>query len=363
MKKLYFLAKWDKKDITKTWSGSSYALYKGLSMYYDIVRLDFPDNMFIRFLRKISIKTKLFFLQRIIDYFIIKKINNQIKDDSIPVFHFGGINLPSPSFIYTDDLLTAKLAIINKCYNLDSLTKKISRFDQKMIEKEVKILTNAINIFCMGKWLLDFAQKLHPDLMEKFVEAPGGCNARVIPTDHFRDSYKRNKILFVGRDYRRKRLDLVLEAFKIVKKSRNNAVLLIAGPNENPLKNKISGVEFFGPISYERVGELMREADIFCMPSQYEAFGLVFIEALMSGVPCVARNQQEMKHFIQPGVTGALIETDSPAELSKKIIDVLNNDQIYNNVLANYNSYKSKYNWLSTCLLIKNHIDDYFEKR
>ena len=46
--------------------------------------------------------------------------------------------------------------------------------------------------------------------------------------------------------------------------------------------------------------------DVFCMPSYFEAYGLVFVEALTFGLPCIGRNCYEMPYFIEEGKTGLL---------------------------------------------------------
>ena len=51
--------------------------------------------------------------------------------------------------------------------------------------------------------------------------------------------------------------------------------------------------------------------DVFCMPSYFEAYGLVFVEALTFGLPCIGRNCYEMPYFIEDGKTGLLLNVIS----------------------------------------------------
>ena len=85
--------------------------------------------------------------------------------------------------------------------------------------------------------------------------------------------------------------------------------------------------------------------DIFCMPSYFEAYGLVFGEALVYGLPCIGRNNFAMKEFIQDGYNGYLIEKDDPYELAKKMFDLLNDDKIKSNVENNRGYYIEEYSW------------------
>src|SRR5208282_4714126 len=85
--------------------------------------------------------------------------------------------------------------------------------------------------------------------------------------------------------------------------------------------------------------------DVFVMPSRMEPFGLVFAEALSSGIPVVARNACAMPEMITPGVSGALIERDDPNELAAAIAGVLADDDIYKQCAARAPHMASYFSW------------------
>ena len=51
------------------------------------------------------------------------------------------------------------------------------------------------------------------------------------------------------------------------------------------------------------------------MPSYFEAYGLVFAEALTYGLPCIGRDKFAMSEFIEDGCTGRLISGEDVEEL------------------------------------------------
>lgn len=59
------------------------------------------------------------------------------------------------------------------------------------------------------------------------------------------------------------------------------------------------------------------------MPSYFEGFGLVFVEILIFGLSCIARNIFEMPYLIEDKKTGYLINEDNPADLADRMEDLL----------------------------------------
>ena len=96
----------------------------------------------------------------------------------------------------------------------------------------------------------------------------------------------------------------------------------------------------------------MATSNIFCMPSRFEAFGLVFPEALISGLPCIGRDEFEMSHFIDEGVTGEFIHYNEPELLATKICKILEDSSYARNVIRRHADYLTKYNWEKTASFI-----------
>jgi glycosyltransferase involved in cell wall biosynthesis len=89
------------------------------------------------------------------------------------------------------------------------------------------------------------------------------------------------------------------------------------------------GVDFRGRVPRTEIVNIMDEHDLFVMPSRLEGFGMVFVEALARGLPCVGRRAFAMPELIEDGVTGAIVDTLDPVELAAAIVRTLENDSIY----------------------------------
>ena len=108
------------------------------------------------------------------------------------------------------------------------------------------------------------------------------------------------KLLFMSRIDRKKRLEVLIDAIDKSRQVLRPFKLIIAGAGdgayENELKNKITNlgladyVEWRGFVRGEVKAKLLCEADVFILPSAYENFGIVVLEALASGLRPVVSN-------------------------------------------------------------------------
>lgn len=83
-------------------------------------------------------------------------------------------------------------------------------------------------------------------------------------------------------------------------------------------------VRFIGRVADEELPDLYRTADVFVMPSKGEGFGIVFLEALLSGLPVVGCNCDGSVDPLQDGAAGYGISCDSEDELVEAVQQALN---------------------------------------
>lgn len=87
-------------------------------------------------------------------------------------------------------------------------------------------------------------------------------------------------------------------------------------------------VEFLGQKSRHEVRDLMRNADIFVLPSYPESFGLVFIEALANGLPVITcKGNGGGEELKQLGDCVKLVEPFSESDLADGILDLVQNEK------------------------------------
>jgi glycosyltransferase involved in cell wall biosynthesis len=135
--------------------------------------------------------------------------------------------------------------------------------------------------------------------------------------------YDAKKILFVGKGDIGKGLDTLLDAFQIVRKSLPDAILTLVGPKGLKVGN-IEGINYMGRIAdKERVKQLYYEHSLFVMPSRFEPFGQVFIEAMSCQLPCIGTTADAMPEIIEHGRTGYTIEPGDHKSLAEYMLEIL----------------------------------------
>lgn len=203
-------------------------------------------------------------------------------------------------------------------------------------------------VFTMGQWYARWlieqgglpADKVHP--------VGGGMNAaptrRRVPTGNA----ERRRLLFVGRDFCRKGGDLAVDAV-----GRLNAAgegpyrLTVVGPASWPLEGEPPDwVDFRGSLAPAAVAALWAEHDVFVLPSWFEPYGLVFLEARAAGLPCVARRAFAMPELVPEGRAGALVpEQGGVEEVAESIRKVSHDDALFDMVAAEADQVAKESSW------------------
>ena len=83
------------------------------------------------------------------------------------------------------------------------------------------------------------------------------------------------------------------------------------------------------------------------MPSKFEAYGLVFAEALIYGLPVIGRDAFSMLDFVNGDENGYLLKYDSPEELAMLMESAILNDELRKRVISNREKYIEQYSWKS----------------
>lgn len=134
-------------------------------------------------------------------------------------------------------------------------------------------------------------------------------------------------VLFVGRDFRRKGGDLLLEAMPAVRERVPGARLRMVG--NRPPGQWPEWVEFTGylsrdlPEGREALDRAYRTADVFCLPTRFEPFGTSFVEAMAYGLPCVGPRAWAVPEIIEDGHTGLLVPPEDPGALAAALTRLL----------------------------------------
>jgi len=150
-----------------------------------------------------------------------------------------------------------------------------------------------------------------------------------------RSKLKNNRIIAVGRLEKEKSFDKLIKSFNLINNKNENWELDIFGKgreisklkkliNNLDLKDKVNLKGFSNNIEKEYL-----KSSIFVLSSQTESFGMVIVEAMSFGIPCVSFDcETGPREIITDGVDGYLVELNNIEELSKKILVLINNYEL-----------------------------------
>jgi D-inositol-3-phosphate glycosyltransferase len=142
-------------------------------------------------------------------------------------------------------------------------------------------------------------------------------------------------LLWVGRLEKLKGVDILIGA--LAQLEAPGATLLLVGGAEHALDLKAEllaqaaeagisdDVRFVGPVPHERLATYYNAADVCVVPSYYESFGLVAIEAMACGTPVVASRVGGLVSTVTDGVNGFLIPWRCPEPFAEKLDVLLHN--------------------------------------
>ena len=132
-------------------------------------------------------------------------------------------------------------------------------------------------------------------------------------------------LLFVGRFDAPKGIDYLLENFSKCK--RKDIHLSVIGDNVVGDSEKIPMIDtekitFCGWIPHDKLDGYYKSCDAVIMPSRWEAFGLVGVEAMKYGKPIIVSNRGALPELVKVGENGYIFDFDHPESLIQ-ILDKL----------------------------------------
>ena len=181
------------------------------------------------------------------------------------------------------------------------------------------------------------------------------CHFYSISKDEAKDyigiPHNSHMLLFVGRIEPLKGVDTLIEAIALIRQkgilNRHCClcVSIIGGePDASPeeMSAEMSRLQqlsqqqglgdlvtFLGHRGQDTLPYYYSAADVVVMPSHYESFGMVALEAMACGTPVIATQVGGLAFLVQDGVTGFHIPVDDPEALSDRLITLLDNRTLH----------------------------------
>jgi len=196
-----------------------------------------------------------------------------------------------------------------------------------------KAFGNAGAVVTVSDSLQPFIMEIAPSIKSKIR-----TKFNMVDTEYFlpQKNKKSNKaftFFSLGNLERVKGFDTLINAFSLLPEEIRAKSILVIGGSGSQRKNleklaRQRGIEhlvtFTGKLAQSEVLENYQKADAFVLASNFEAFGVVYIEAMSCGLPVIATKSGGPQGFITPE-QGILVEPGESKELAEAMEKIINN--------------------------------------
>ena len=206
----------------------------------------------------------------------------------------------------------------------------------RRLQRVMRVYYNQFdNIFVLNSdqrnWLTGVSMRFDPSrvLLTAHWTEDIFTDSRISPGKADAGMKKEPVILFAGRISREKGVFELPLIFREARKKIPGLKMLVAGtgPAENELKTAFPEAEYTGWIDHGKLPEIYASADLLILPSRFDTFSCVVLEALSCGLPVIAYNTKGPKDIIQDSRNGFLVETME--EMNDRILDYFSDPSIH----------------------------------
>jgi D-inositol-3-phosphate glycosyltransferase len=245
-----------------------------------------------------------------------------------------------------------RVPVVHMFHTLGLMKQRVARSSSEIegdyrLKGEKDVLRQADRIVAATPAELAQLQWLYQADTRKIVIIPPGVDVSrfyPIPPDEAKEVIGvppcESMLLFVGRIEPLKGIDVLIEAIAMLQAENGAVCLVVIGgdPESSPetrseemerLKcmREEAGVKdlvtFLGKRSQDSLPYYYSAAEAVVVPSHYESFGMVALEAMACGTPVVASQVGGLAFLVQDGVTGYTVPVDDPQALAGRLSSLL----------------------------------------
>lgn len=273
-----------------------------------------------------------------------------------------------PVVLWMDGVYAAML----ECYpQTRSLSPAIIRENNAITKASLDRATLAI---FSSEWAARTATEFYGTPAEKIRVVPYGANLEsglaADAVDEVIDQRPGDcvRLIFIGKDWRRKGGEKALAVARLLHEGGTAVELHVAGCDlpqsvcDLPYVRCHGFISKFSPEGLEQIGRLLRSSHFMLMPSEAEAYGIVFCEANAFAVPALSTRVGGIPTVIQDGRNGMTFDLEAGPEVYAAYIADLMRDRTRYAELARgaFREYETRLNWQAAtrtvCRLIRETI-------
>jgi glycogen(starch) synthase len=243
----------------------------------------------------------------------------------------------------------------------------VSKPIAKVLELEKAALKVSDGILANSKAIMDEIENSYSTKIEGNIAVVPHAHKSIQGVDP--SSCGVSEIVFIGRLEHRKGIDAFLRAINLIRGeiiSMGFQVRVIGSPGYNwkDIKNEftrdeLSWVNFEGFINQADLNVVLSGKPILVMPSRFESFGLVALEAMAHGCSVIGSNVGGLAELLQNGEAGMLVQDMNPDEFAAKIKELI--DSPMNRVKYQRRGYETALNLYGPNLMA-NRISEFYFK-
>lgn len=212
------------------------------------------------------------------------------------------------------------------------------------------ILRNNIELaICKTTSAQEYLSKLN---FKKTVVIPVGFNSRIItsqvnPVSELgRIDLSKKIILYIGKIEKRRNPDLILEIARLYERNKD-LIFVCVGSGELEkefIRKKGINVLYFKSLKQSQLQFLYNKAILFLMPTNYEIFGMVYLECMYFGVPVISTLNAGSKDLFKNNYDSFIVNSLDP-EVWKGKIDIILKSNIGAEFSKRLKKNASRYDW------------------
>jgi glycosyltransferase involved in cell wall biosynthesis len=307
-----------------------------INQYYSMKTVSLPFCRPI-LLKKGNTERWIDFLKRIVKMFLFTPIlynqfNNlryslKIKQYLLPIDEYDMVLLHG--YLFRGIKLLKYLNYfgpINICYHFTDYKLfenkyAIDKYKERL--NKIAFRSSALQNLFFDKKIIDFIPK------ENTYVASSGIDQNLI-VSKISPPAETLRIITVSSLIPRKRISLLVQVISSMRYSNWSFDIIGDGPEREDIQNLITSkklsnkISIHGRLDHSDVLNAIRSHDVFVLLSKEETFGLVYLEALASGLIVIGSRGEGIDGVIKHGVNGFLLDPDQAEELSELLYQIKN---------------------------------------
>jgi len=284
----------------------------------------------------------------------IEELNKQIGFDVIHA------NLPLvPSFAIPKESTKALVCAVHSTWKGEAMVtrrdnpkelnpneKSMLRFNFVLRSYEKKLMKRSDALIAVSKYTVDELTELYGIDEKKIHVIYNGVDVQKFKPKPNKAELRREFgleeetkiVLFVGRLYHRKGLEILLRSIPPVLQEFSNVKFVISGKGFKQKEESLrklakqldieDHVSFLGYVPDEKLPNLYATSDIFVLPAIYENFPFAILEAQSTGLPVISTEVGGIAEFLVDNENGFLIKPGDPTQLTQRVLTLLQDPKL-----------------------------------